>query len=206
VQNPLSASTTRLVAFVTSVAALALIVTVEFQRSNELVVGQFLLVPVAIAAWFGGKKSAWSMAIVAWVSWVWVNYHNMPHYVHESDRYWNFGLILARLMIAGTIFAMLREALDSSRRNLAEKEAALKTLSESTAELRAYEGRFQTICAWTNQIKDGDEWISFPEFLTRHLRAQITHGISPEAAAKLHSDHQKSISEPAKAAEAGSRD
>jgi hypothetical protein len=79
---------------------------------------------------------------------------------------------------------------------LAEKEAALKSLSESTAELRAYEGQFQTICAWTNQIKDGEEWISFPEFLTRHLRAQITHGISPEAAAKLHSEHQKSIATP----------
>lgn len=192
----LSATSVRVLAFVASVASLAVIVCVEYEASNELVVGQFLLVPVAIAAWFGGKRQAWLMAGVAWVSWIWVNYHNMPHYLHEGDRYVNWGLILTRLLIAGTIFAMLREALDSSRRNLAEKEAALKTLSESTAELRAYEGKFQTICAWTNQIKDGDEWISFPEFLTRHLRAQITHGISPEAAAKLHSEHQKTIAAP----------
>jgi hypothetical protein len=196
VPAPLSAPSVRLVAFIASVASLAAIVAVEFEASDELVVGQFLLVPVAIAAWFGGKVQAWCMAGVAWVSWVWVNYHNMPHYLHENDRYVNWGLILTRLVIAGTIFAMLREALDSSRKNLAEKEAALKTLSESTAELRAYEGQFQTICAWTNQIKDGDEWISFPEFLTRHLRAQITHGISPEAAAKLHSEHQKTIASP----------
>ncbi len=193
---PLSATSIRVLAFVASVVSLAAIVTVEYEASDELVVVQFLLVPVAIAAWFGGKRPAWLMAGVAWVSWIWVNYHNMPHYLHENDRYVNWALILTRLVIAGTIFAMLREALDSSRRNLAEKEAALRTLSESTAELRAYEGQFQTICAWTNQIKDGDEWISFPEFLTRHLRAQITHGISPEAAAKLHSEHQKTIATP----------
>jgi K+-sensing histidine kinase KdpD len=202
----MSASTTRFVAFVASVVALASIVSIEYNVSNELVIGQFLLVPVAIAAWFGGKRPAWLMAGVAWLSWIWVNYHNMPHYSHESVRYWNFGLILVRLVVAGTIFAMLREALDSSRRNLAEKEAALKTLSESTAELRAYEGKFQTICAWTNQIKDGNEWISFPEFLTRHLRAQITHGISPEAAAKLHSDHQQTIAATAKLGEPAGRD
>jgi hypothetical protein len=192
----LSAPSVRLAAFIASVASLAAIVGLEFEASNELVVGQFLLFPVAIAAWYGGRRPAWAMAGTAWVCWIWVNYRVVPHYLHENDRYWNFALILLRLLVAGTVLALLREALDSSRRNLAEKEAALKTLRESTAELRAYEGKFQTICAWTNQIKDGEEWISFPEFLTRHLRAQITHGISPEAAAKLHSEHQRSITPP----------
>jgi K+-sensing histidine kinase KdpD len=193
-----SSSNTLLVkslAFAASVVSLAVIVYFNYAAGNEVVIGQFLLVPVVIAAWYGGRLPAWTMAVVATISWIAVNNHNMPHYLNEHDRYLNWSLVLVRMLVAGTVTAVFREALDSSKRNLAEKEEALKTLRESTAELRAYEGQFQTICAWTNQIKDGDEWISFPEFLTRHLRAQITHGISPEAAAKLNSDHQKSITQ-----------
>ena len=195
-QTSWSASSTRLIAFVASVMVLATVVSLEYEAGNEVLIGQFFLLPVVIAAWYGGRVPAWSMALAAWVSWIWVNGHNVPHYVHESARYLNWALMLARLLVAGTIIAVLREALDSSRRSLAEKEAALRELSESTAKLRSYEGQYQTICAWTNQIKDGDEWISFPDFLSRHLRANITHGISPEAAAKLKAEHQKTLSRP----------
>jgi K+-sensing histidine kinase KdpD len=201
-QMPDSPKPIRLIASIASVAVLAAIVTLAYRAGSELLIGQFFLLPVAIAAWYGGRVPAWAMAVTAWVSWIWVNAHIMPSYVHANARYWNWGIMLARLLVAGTVIAVLREALDSSRRNLAEKEAALRELSESTAKLRSYEGQYQTICAWTNQIKDGDEWISFPDFLSRHLRANVTHGISPEAAAKLKAEHKKSLSPPEGAGEA----
>jgi hypothetical protein len=169
-----------LIAVVASVGVLAVVAFLDYKAGNELVLDQFFLVPVVIAAWFGGRWGAWGLAAGAWITWILVNRMNVPHYLHESDRYLNWALVLARLTIAGTVVALLREALVSAKKSLAEKESALKALEESTAELRAYEGQFQTICAWTNQIKDGDEWISFSEFLSRHLRTQITHGISPD--------------------------
>lgn len=181
----------RTIALVASVGALAAIAILDYNASRELVFNQFFLIPVAIAAWFGGRWPAWGMALVAWAVWISVNYYNAPHYVHESYRYWNWALILFRFLVAGTIVAFLRDALASAKRNLAEKEAALKALQESTAKIRAYEGRFQTICAWTNQIKDGDEWISFPEFLSRHLHTQVTHGISPDAVARLKAEMEE---------------
>jgi K+-sensing histidine kinase KdpD len=185
VQSVKSNATAKTIALVASVGALAAVAILDYNASRELVFDQFFLFPVVIAAWFGGRWSAWGMAVVAWAVWASVNYSNVPQYVHETDRYWNWALILFRFLVAGTIVAFLRDALASAKRNLAEKEAALKALQESTAKIRAYEGRFQTICAWTNQIKDGDEWISFPEFLSRHLHTQVTHGISPDAVAKL---------------------
>ena len=168
-----------------SVIVLGTIAFIDYKASNELVFDQFFLIPVAIAAWFGGRRAAWSMAVAASTAWVAVNYFVGHQYLHEYNRYWNSALVLIRLLIAGTVIAVFREALVSAKRNLAEKEAALEALQQSTAQIRSYEGRFQTICAWTNQIKDGDEWISFPKFLTRHLNARVTHGISPEAAAAL---------------------
>lgn len=175
-------------ALVASSVALAVIAFVYYKASYDLVFDHFFLLPVAIAAWYGGRRMAWSMAAVAWVTWALVNYYNGTQYLHEGDRYWNWALVLIRLVVAATVVAVLREALISAKESLAEKEAALKALQDSTAKIRAYEGRFQTICAWTNQIKDGDEWISFPEFLSRHLGAQVTHGISPEAEAKFHAE------------------
>jgi hypothetical protein len=175
-------------ALAASSAALALITLLDYKAGYDLVFDHFFLLPVAIAAWYGGRRLAWGFAAVAWITWIVVNYCNGSHYLHESDRYWNWALVLIRLTVAATVIAVLREALISAKESLAEKEAALKALQDSTAKIRAYEGRFQTICAWTNQIKDGDEWISFSEFLSRHLGAQVTHGISPEAEAKFHAE------------------
>jgi len=173
------------VALAAGLAALAAIALIDYQASNELVVDQFFLIPVAVAAWFGGKWPCWIVAVTTAVVWAAIDHINMPVYVHPDHRYWNWGLILIRFFVAGTVVTLLREALLASKKNLAEKESALRNLQESTAEIRAYEGQFQTICTWTNQIKDGDEWVSFPVFLSRHLHSRITHGISPAGAAKL---------------------
>ncbi|MFO1496957.1 MAG: CHASE3 domain-containing protein [Verrucomicrobiota bacterium] len=45
--------------------------------------------------------------------------------------------------------------------------------------------KFVTVCAWTQMVKDGDQWISFEEYLQRRFRIQTTHGISHTAAAKM---------------------
>jgi K+-sensing histidine kinase KdpD len=182
--------------FAASLAALATIAFLDYQASNELVVDQFFLLPVAIAAWFGGKWPCWIMAVASSIVWLLINRLNVPVYLHPHHRYWNWALILFRILVAGTFVALLRDALASAKKNLAEKEAALLSLQQSTAEIRAYEGQFQTICTWTNQIKDGEEWVSFPVFLARHLHSRITHGISPAGAARLGAGLKRDSSPP----------
>lgn len=110
----------------------------------------------------------------------------------ESDRYLDLasGLLCAGLAVIWLIWvvmqaydreqAQLREALELSKRMAEEKEAALLEIQEANAKLRELEGTFQTICAWTHRIKDDGEWISLEQYLERHLKVQLTHGISPE--------------------------
>lgn len=46
-------------------------------------------------------------------------------------------------------------------------------------------GSFLTVCAWTKQVKVGDRWISFDQYLSENLGIKITHGINEDTAKKM---------------------
>jgi CHASE3 domain sensor protein len=45
--------------------------------------------------------------------------------------------------------------------------------------------QFVTICAWTGQVKDGDDWIRLDEYLQRRFGLSVSHGVSRDAALKM---------------------
>jgi CHASE3 domain sensor protein len=45
--------------------------------------------------------------------------------------------------------------------------------------------QFVTICAWTGQVKDGEDWIRLDEYLQRRFGLAVSHGVSREAAVKM---------------------
>jgi CHASE3 domain sensor protein len=45
--------------------------------------------------------------------------------------------------------------------------------------------QFVTICAWTGQVKDGDNWIRLDEYLQNRFGLSVSHGVSREAALKM---------------------
>ncbi len=45
--------------------------------------------------------------------------------------------------------------------------------------------QFVTICAWTGQVKDGNDWIRLDEYLQRRFGLSVSHGVSREAAIKM---------------------
>jgi CHASE3 domain sensor protein len=45
--------------------------------------------------------------------------------------------------------------------------------------------QFVTVCAWTGQVKDGNEWVRLDEYLQRRFGLSVTHGLSKEAAEKM---------------------
>lgn len=42
-----------------------------------------------------------------------------------------------------------------------------------------------TVCAWTGQVKFGDEWIRLEDYLQRRFGVSVSHGLSKEAAEKM---------------------
>jgi len=61
-------------------------------------------------------------------------------------------------------------------------------LENTLAEIKRLQGTVTTVCAWTKRIKDHGEWISFEEFMSKHLGIHFTHGISEEALQELKQD------------------
>jgi CHASE3 domain sensor protein len=45
--------------------------------------------------------------------------------------------------------------------------------------------QFVTICAWTGQVKDGNDWVRLDEYLQRRFGLSVSHGVSREAAIKM---------------------
>jgi CHASE3 domain sensor protein len=45
--------------------------------------------------------------------------------------------------------------------------------------------QFVTICAWTGQVKDGNDWVRLDQYLQRRFGLSVSHGVSREAAIKM---------------------
>lgn len=62
----------------------------------------------------------------------------------------------------------------------AQKENAEK-LARADAEVKRLRRGLLKVCAWTKRIEVDGRWISIEEFLSEHLKLQLTHGMSDEA-------------------------
>ena len=166
--------------FTGSVGLLIVIAAADYVTSYELNLAPFYLAPISMAAWFSGRLPGWIMACTAATVWFLIGKFSGHPYTHDFYRFWDVGARWLSFALVATLVASLRQTLDTAKQLATAKDTSLRELMESTIRLRQLEGSFQTICAWTNQIKDGDDWISFPEFLERHMNIATTHGISPQ--------------------------
>ena len=166
--------------FAASILLIGVLVIVDRLTSYELVLSTYYLGPVVIAAWFSGRWSGLAVAMIAGLLWVYIDYHSNTRYTAEYLRYWKIAMVFVRFSIGALLLSQLRSSLDLAKQLTREKDAALVELNKATAKIRELEGSFQTVCSWTKKIKDGDEWITLEEYLRRHLKIEVTHGISPE--------------------------
>ncbi|CAN5778547.1 hypothetical protein BH11GEM2_BH11GEM2_30400 [soil metagenome] len=54
----------------------------------------------------------------------------------------------------------------------------------------ALEKQLVTMCAWSNTVMHDGEWMTFSSYLERRFGLMTTHGISPDAMAKLEADDE----------------
>lgn len=52
-----------------------------------------------------------------------------------------------------------------------------------------------TVCAWTKKIRSRGRWVTLEQYLADEHGLAITHGICPEAEAKLWNDHRRHSSQ-----------
>lgn len=141
----------------------------------DLVTGRYLLfpflfvVPVALSAWRGHQRLAYSLAAV---------------------------LPLGRLTIAALVEEPATAAFSVANAGvrigvLAFVAFLIGRIVQLTSELRARVDTLVTVCAWSKTVEYRGEWLSFDDYLHRRFNIQITHGISPAEAKRLLADSQR---------------
>jgi PAS domain S-box-containing protein len=63
----------------------------------------------------------------------------------------------------------------------AERQHLFDQLRRASEEIHQLQEGLVTICAWTKQVRVGNEWKSMEEFLTERLHLKLSHGISDDA-------------------------
>lgn len=101
-------------------------------------------------------------------------------YAHFLIHYGNSFTCFLISAVVGLILHRLRNTLQARQQANDELRQALADLERSTEEIRKLQNGLQVVCAWTQRIKVGDDWMTPDEFLVKRLHLKLTHGISPE--------------------------
>lgn len=164
-----------------SVLLFVALVMLDYATGHELVFSAAYLIPVSLVAWYCGRPAIWIMSFASAVITLAMDHVEGHSYSHLMFHYWKSFSCFVISMTTGTLLHRLRETLRERKRANEDLQKALTDLQASTAEIRQLQNGLQVVCAWTKQIKVGEEWMSPDEFLMSRLHINLTHGISPEA-------------------------
>lgn len=173
----------RVAVAVACIASLAAASAIDYLTGYDLVFSAVYLVPSCLCAWFIGRRAVVMMSVAcAVVSW----FVDAGHpYSNASIQYWNAFSCLLVSLFGGLMLFRLRNILVERKRTNTDLKDTLEELKRSTEEITKLQNGLQVVCAWTQRIKVGDQWMSPEEFLSTQLHLKLTHGISPEGQLKF---------------------
>lgn len=174
------AATQRKMALV-SVLSLFVMAYVDYITGYELVFSAAYLIPVSLCAWYFGKRTVVLMSVASGVAAFVVDAIDGHSYSHFMVQYWNSFMCIVISLATGLLLCRLKKTLEDRRQVNLDLQRALDELKRSTEEIRKLQNGLQVVCAWTKQIKVGDQWMTPDEFLSSQLHLKITHGMSPTA-------------------------
>jgi hypothetical protein len=174
-----------------SILSLFAMAYVDYATGYELVFSAAYLIPVSLCAWYLNRRAVWGMSAASGVAAFCVDALSGYPYSHFMIRYWNSLMCLAISLITGLLLYRLRQTLEERKQMNDELQTALDELKRSTEEIRKLQNGLQVVCAWTKQIKVGDQWMTPDEFLSTQLHLKISHGMSPEATREFQDELKK---------------
>ena len=176
-----------------SLLSLATVSYVDYVTGYECLFFVFYFIPVGVCGWYLGRVGTLSMAVLSGACWFLVDVLSEHHYPHEVIRYWNSFICFLAFAIIGFVLHHLKRSRDEEQKSRRELEKALAELQDSTQEIRDLQGQLHVVCAWTQRLRLEGKWVTLDEFLISKLNLRISHGISPEALAKIKRDLSKEI-------------
>jgi hypothetical protein len=168
-----------------SLLCLATVSYVDYVTGYEFLFFVFYFIPVGLCGWYLGRLATFNLAVLSGVCWFLVDVLSDHHYSYEVIRYWNSFTCFLAFAIVGFAVHHLKRSRDKEQKSRRELEKALAELQDSTREIRQLQSQLQVVCAWTQRLRLEGKWVTLDEFLTSKLNLRISHGISPEALARI---------------------
>jgi hypothetical protein len=136
----------------------------------------FYFIPVSIGAWFLGRSTALSLAIVTALEWSWVD-NLFGHITSPFYVIWDLSIHLVAFISIGLALSKVRQLLDT------ERELS-NDLHKSLAEIKVLEA-FLPICCVCKKIRtETKEWEQIESYISKRTDTKFSHGYCPECAAK----------------------
>jgi hypothetical protein len=170
---------------VVSLSCLGAVSYVDYVTGYEMLFFVFYFIPVGLCGWYMGRVATLNIALLSGASWFLVDILSGHHYPQEATRYWNGFTCFMAFAFIGYAAHHLKRSRDKERQSRRELEQTLAELQDSTREIRNLQSQLQVVCAWTQRLRIEGKWVTLDEFLTNKLNVKISHGISPEALAKI---------------------
>jgi hypothetical protein len=172
------------VIFLTAVAVLAVVATVDAFTPFELGFSAFYVLPVLIATWGVGTARGLGFALLSACCWYSLDLASGRPLTHEFYRIWDtlnhllsyslVAVVTGRLKLAFQREQALHENLDLTLKNVKELEGLLP------------------VCAWCKKIRDDEGyWQELEAYLGPRTKAAFSHGICPECAARLRTENER---------------
>jgi hypothetical protein len=164
-----------------TVGSLLAMAYIDYITGNEIVFSAAYLIPVSLCAWHFSRRAVWLMSAASGCAAYFVDSLSAHNYSNFMFQYWNSFTCFVISLVAGLLLYRLKQTLAERKKMNGDLQKALEDLKRSTEEIRKLQDGLQVVCAWTNRIKVGDQWMTPDEFLSTKLHLKLTHGMSPEA-------------------------
>ena len=176
---------------VLSIISLLVMAYVDYITGNEIVFSAAYLFPVALCAWYLERRAFWLMSIASGLASWFVDSLSSHAYSNFMFQYWNSFTCFLISIITGLLLHRLQQTLSEREQMNHDLQQALEELKLSMQEIIKLQNGLQVVCAWTQRIKVGDQWMTADEFLSTQLHLKLSHGMSPEARREFEQEIQR---------------
>ncbi|MEJ2696997.1 MAG: hypothetical protein P8013_10150 [Candidatus Sulfobium sp.] len=165
-----------------------LIGLVDYRTGYEIGLSVFYLAPIALCAWYIGRKAGLLMSVLSAVTMAGSMYltgyvAGVGHRGYLADL-WTLFLRISFYLIVVFLLSGLKESFEEQRRLVSELKKALN-------EIKTLSG-FLPICASCKKIRDDrGYWYEVEKYVSEHSDAQFSHGLCPDCAEKLYPEYFK---------------
>ncbi len=169
-------------------ALVLLVGVVDYLTGYEFRMDLFYLVPISFAAWFIGRNGAVLLSLTALAVISLSDALSGKVYGRLALELWNVSITFGFYVIVALLVSRLHAIMQ-------ERSDLIEELQKTLGEVKELRG-ILPICSSCKRIRtDEGYWQNVDEYISRHTKAEFSHGICRDCAMRLYPDYYRNGNE-----------